>query len=82
MRTCRGCKHLVAHAAACKGGEQLTRLQDPLTGAVRWRDLRFPDQGVLRPSPAEMRAAGGRCGPERKLYVPRLIARLLPWVYK
>lgn len=73
MKPCIGCKHLVAHGAACKGDEQLTRTVDPLTGSVRWEDLRFPPRG-FRPSPQEMRA--GRCGPERKLYAPKLWERL------
>ena len=81
MKRCVGCKHLVAFGAACKGDEQLTRQEDPMTGAVRWVDARFPEQGGLRPSPAAMRAPGGRCGPERKLYKPKLVARVLPWLY-
>ena len=81
MKRCVGCKHLVAFGAACKGDEQLTRVEDPMTGAVRWRDLRFPQHGGMRPGPAEMRKEGGRCGPGRALYAPRLLARLLPWMY-
>lgn len=80
MKRCFGCKHLVAFGAACKGDEQLTRLVDPMTGVVRWRDLRFPGRN-LRPSPDEMRKEGGRCGPERKLYEPKLVALVLPWFY-
>ena len=81
MTSCIGCKHLVAWGAACKGDEQWTRLKDQMTGVVYYRDLRFPKQGGMRPSPAEMRKEGGRCGPERRLYAPSLIARLLPWLY-
>jgi len=81
MKRCVGCKHLVAFGNACKGDEVLTRIEDPMTGTVKWRDLRFPDQGGFRPSPAEMREDGGRCGPDRKLYAPTLTARLLPWLY-
>ena len=80
MKSCVGCKHLVAHGSACKGDEQLVRCEDPLTGGVVWRDARFPDQ-VFRPSPKDMRKEGGRCGPERKLYEPTLFARLVPWLY-
>ena len=80
MKSCVGCKHLVAHGAACKGDEQLSSVEDPLTGRVVWRDARFPDQ-VFRPSPEDMRKEGGRCEPERKLYEPTLLARLLPWLY-
>jgi len=81
MRRCVGCKHLVGFGAACKGDEQLTRVEDQMTGVVRWRDLRFPQQGGIRPSPAEMRTEGGRCGPDRTLYEPKLLARALPWLY-
>lgn len=80
MKSCRGCKHLVAQGAACKADEQLSCRVDPLTGRVRWVDPRFPEQGGWRPSPAEMRAPGGRCGPERRLYEPSLLARVLPWL--
>ena len=76
MTPCKGCRHLVARGAACKGDEQLTRTVLPLTGAVVYRDLRFPDQ-ILRPSPEEMRA--GRCGPDRKFYEPSLLSRLFAW---
>ena len=34
MKSCVGCKHLVAHGAACKGDEQLSSVEDPLTGAL------------------------------------------------
>ena len=81
MKRCVGCKHLVAFGAACKGGEILTRVEDPMTGHVVWNDVRYPGGGGFRPSPGEMRAPGGRCGPERRLYEPKLLARLLPWVY-
>lgn len=80
MKTCKGCKLLVAFGAACQGDEQLTRIENPLTGCVVWRDTRFPNQ-VFRPSPSEMRQPGGRCGPERRLYSPTLLARILPWAY-
>lgn len=81
MKPCVGCRNLVGFGAACKGGEMLTRIEDSLTGRVSWRDLRFTDSGGWRPSPHEMRKEGGRCGPERKLYQPKLVARLLPWMY-
>ena len=80
MKRCVGCKHLVAFGAACKGDEILTRVENPMTGSVDWRDLRFPAE-VFRPSPEEMRKEGGRCGPERRLYLPKLLAKLLPWMY-
>ncbi len=80
MKSCKGCKNLVAFGAACKGDEQLTRHEDALTGHVVWRDDRYPGT-VFRPSPDEMRVDGGRCGVDRKLYEPRLIARLMPWLY-
>ena len=81
MKPCKGCKYLVAFGAACKADEILTRIEDPMTGSVVWRDLRFPNQ-ILRPSPAEMRAESGRCGPIRKLYKARLLARIFPWAYE
>ena len=81
LKKCIGCKHLVAYGAACKGDEQLTRVEDPMTGAISWRDFRYPAHGGMRFSPANMRAEGGRCGPDRKLYKPKLIARLFPWMY-
>ncbi len=81
MKPCIGCKHLVAHGGACKADERLTRVEDPMTGVVRYKDLRFPEQGIWRPTPAKMRGPEGRCGPERKLYEPSLMARLLPWFY-
>lgn len=80
-KRCVGCRHLVAYGAACKGDEHLTRIEDPLTGVVQWRDLRFPEQDSFRPSPTEMRKEGGRCGLERRLYEPGLLARVLPWLY-
>lgn len=80
MKTCKGCKHLVAYGAACKADEDLTRIEDPMTGAVVYRDLRFPDS-VFRPRPIEMRREGGRCGPDRTLYEPNLLARILPWLH-
>jgi hypothetical protein len=80
MKRCVGCKNLVAFGAACKGDEVLTRIEDSMTGSVVWRDIRFPSQ-VLRPSPEEMRKEGGRCGPDRRLYQPTMLARLLPWMY-
>lgn len=81
MKPCNGCKHLVAFGAACKADEVLTRMEDPMTGAVVWRDLRFPNQ-IFRPSPTEMRAENGRCGLDRRLYKARLLARIFPWSYK
>lgn len=68
MKPCIGCKHLVAYGAACKGGEKLERQVNPLTGSVRWRDIRFPDRGGFRLSPKEMRKQGMPCGPDAKLY--------------
>ena len=81
MKRCVGCKHLVAFGGACKGGEILTRTEDPMTGNVMWSDLRYPGGSGFRPSPGEMRKRSARCGPERKLYEPKLLARLLPWFY-
>lgn len=81
MKRCIGCKHLVAFGGACKGGESLSRVKDPLTGVVTLIDLSYPSGGGVRPSPGEMRAPNGRCGPDRKLYAPKLLARLLPWFY-
>lgn len=81
MKPCVGCKHLVAFGVACKGDELLTRIEDPMTGGVVWRDMRYPDQGGFRPAPSEMRKEGGRCGHDRKLYAPKLLARVLRWLY-
>lgn len=75
MKPCIGCKFLVAYGRACKADEQLVRYENELTGAVWWFDPRFPGQ-LMRPSPAEMRKEGGRCGPTRKLYKPSLWTRL------
>jgi hypothetical protein len=80
MKPCIGCKHLVANGAACKADEQLVRVVNPLTGKGRWIDHRFPEEGGWRPSPEEMRKHGGRCGPERRLYEPTLLARLEAWL--
>jgi hypothetical protein len=81
MKRCVGCKHLVAYGRACNGDERLTSQEDPMTGTVRWVDERFTGQGMWRPTPAQMRAPGGRCGPERKIYKPTIFARLMPWLY-
>lgn len=81
LKPCIGCKHLVAYGLACKADEQLTRVEDPLTGRVSYIDLRFPDQRGWRPTPGNMRLSGGRCGPERKLFKPKLLARIFPRLY-
>jgi hypothetical protein len=79
MKQCIGCKHLLHDGFFCNADRQLTRIEDPLTGAVRWKDLRFPGQSSQ--SPIKMRADGGRCGPERKLYAPLLRVRLYSWLF-
>ena len=81
IKPCVGCKYLVGFNTFCKADEQLTLVVDPLTNTRYWRDLRFPEQGSFRLSPAEMRKEGGRCGPKRKLYKPKWLARILPWLY-
>ena len=52
-----------------------------MTGTVMCGDLRYPGGSGFRPSLGEMRKPGARCGLERKLYEPKLLARLLPWFY-
>ena len=79
MKTCLGCKYLVGKHS-CKAGEDLMQVVDPYTGVVTYRDRNNPD-AILRPSPNTMRADGGACGPDRKLYEPTLWTRMTGGIF-
>jgi hypothetical protein len=79
MKSCIGCKHLVAQFY-CKADEHRVAVVDPLTGNTVYRDPRFPNM-VFRPRPQDMRAPDGRCGPDRKFFEPKRMARMMPWLY-
>ena len=76
MKPCIGCKHLSRGGRFCFADDQRKPIYDSMTGATQWRDARYPDLHGFPPFPEDMRKEGGRCGPERKLYEPKLLERL------
>ena len=81
MKSCIGCKYLVAHRLVCSANEHLSRTKDALTGQIVYVNLNFPDDMNLQPRSQDMRKEGERCGPGRKLYEPTLLARMFPKMY-
>lgn len=76
MKSCRGCKFLV-HASnfdVCKADDGPWEwVTDPYSGRRSLRSLK----GWMRPTLAQMRAEGAKCGPDARLYQPTLFRRLL-----
>lgn len=82
MKKCNGCKHLFGYADLCNAlAQPAQRIVNPVTGRVRW-EIRGPDGSVFAPTAEEMRAYENKCGADRKLYEPGILARLFPWAYE
>lgn len=79
-KVCLGCQSLDRNDK-CTGGQLPPVLQrNPITGVSRWIVI-YADGSHERPTAVKMRQKGSPCGPERSLYKPTLLARLLPWAY-
>ena len=79
VQPCTGCKFLVhargADVCAADDGPFTTKT-DQFSGRVT-TVLADPSKSWIRPSLAEMRAEGGKCGPDRKLYADNAWRRFL-----
>ena len=86
LKPCVGCKFLQVTfwGAMCNQRRQslgLATRKIGLTGLECYVDPEFPKKPSLW-SAEDMRAEGGFCGPDRKLYQPQLRRRLFPWFYE
>jgi hypothetical protein len=85
MKPCSGCKHLLIHRgeSLCLHVFTVTprdeRVTNEYTGKTEYR--RDPSRPWRAPRVADVRSPEGACGPDRALYKPGLIARLLPFLY-
>jgi hypothetical protein len=73
---CTGCRFLVqaTHAVCSATDGPFTYVVNPYTGRSELQGIR------LRPDVAEQRAPGAPCGPDRRLYQPRLWRRVWQWL--
>lgn len=73
MKQCNGCKYHVPSFDVCSHNDpEFVWETNPYTGKYGYRIT-----GYFRPKVEKMRAEGGDCGPDAKLYSPTLLRKII-----